>query len=126
MRVKPRVQRHGAPYGRPQKTYPNPKIQRRGAKPLAASRARFAQVDPAIVFNDVLPDLTESNDGFAWACCPFHDDNRPSFSVNLHTGWYRCFSTSCGEHGSNIVSFVGALLGFEPAEARSYLGAHYG
>lgn len=29
--------------------------------------------------------------------CPFHDENNPSFSVNLDTGYWKCFS--CGRGG---------------------------
>ena len=36
--------------------------------------------------------------------CPFHDDKRPgSFSVNLDSGAFRCFS--CGAAGGDILSF---------------------
>ncbi|NCU65795.1 hypothetical protein GWK50_08085 [Acidovorax sp. 210-6] len=82
--------------------------------------------EPALVFDDLLPDLREYSNGFGWACCPFHDDHNPSLCVNLETGWYKCHSSSCGAHGSNIVSFVGAHLGLEYREAREYLEEHYG
>ena len=105
----------------------------RKAKRPALQRARRAEsggqrrfVDPAVVFNDLLPDLAESNNDFAWACCPFHDDHKPSLSVNLRTGWYRCFSSSCGEAGGNIVGFVSALLALSPADARRHLERTYG
>ena len=91
-----------------------------------ALHAGRCTVDPGVVFKDLLPDLAESSNDFAWACCPFHNDRRPSFSVNLCTGWYRCYSTSCGVTGSNIVGFVSALLGFSTAEARKHLEATYG
>ena len=35
--------------------------------------------------------------------CPFHDDSRPSFSINLESGLYTCHA--CGESG-NIVTFI--------------------
>ena len=38
-----------------------------------------------------------------WACCPFHNEKTPSFSVNEQKGFYHCFG--CGEHG-DIISFV--------------------
>lgn len=101
-------------------------MPRRGAGSLSKSHTRWCAVDPAMVFNDVLLDIAESNNDFAWACCPFHNDKNPSFSVNLRTGWYRCFSTSCGQTGTNIVSFVSTLLGLSMADARLHTEARYG
>lgn len=39
----------------------------------------------------------------AWACCPFHNEKSPSFSVNRDRGFYHCFG--CGEHG-NAITFL--------------------
>jgi DNA primase len=39
--------------------------------------------------------------GHEWkACCPFHDEKSPSFSVNDSKGFYHCFG--CGAHGDVI------------------------
>lgn len=37
-----------------------------------------------------------------WACCPFHHEKTPSFSVNESKQFYYCFG--CGETG-NVISF---------------------
>ena len=41
----------------------------------------------------------------AWrsALCPFHDERRPSFRINVDTGGYRCFG--CGAHGGDVLDF---------------------
>jgi len=117
-RLKPAV-RHGA-------QAPRHAPPRRSTPPSRTGSSPYRYIDPSNVFTDLLPDLAESSNDFAWACCPFHDDHNPSFSVNLRTGWYRCFSSSCGVTGSNIGSFVGALLGLSPAEARRHLESTYG
>lgn len=48
------------------------------------------------------------------ACCPFHDEKTPSFTVSPHKGFYHCFG--CGEHGTAI-SFLMSYerLGFVEA-----------
>jgi len=46
-----------------------------------------------------LPSLkTNSSSGRGQALCPFHKDTKPSLSVNLQTGQFRCFG--CGRKGS--------------------------
>lgn len=40
------------------------------------------------------------------ACCPFHNEKTPSFSVNVAKGFYKCFG--CGESGDGI-AFVQKL-----------------
>jgi len=96
-----------------------------GSKRPSANSSRV-EIDPSVVFEDLLPDLAHCNNGFAWACCVFHNDNNPSLCVNVESGWYKCMSSNCGATGSNIVGFVSRLLGYEYAEARAYLEQHYG
>ena len=43
-------------------------------------------------------------------CCPFHEEQNPSFSINLETGKYICFSGKCGKKG-NLVSFISQMSG---------------
>lgn len=38
-----------------------------------------------------------------WACCPFHHEKTPSFSVNAGEGYYHCFG--CGVSG-DVLGFV--------------------
>lgn len=49
--------------------------------------------------------------------CPFHDDRKPSFSVDLKTGKFVCFA--CGKAG-NYVSFRAELDGTSNADACSF------
>lgn len=46
--------------------------------------------------------------------CPFHDDRKASFSVDLKTGKYTCFA--CGKSG-NYLNFVAELSGTSTGEA---------
>ena len=47
-------------------------------------------------------DLKKSGKNYQ-ACCPFHDEKTPSFTVNPDKQFFYCFG--CGEHG-NAINFV--------------------
>jgi len=49
------------------------------------------------------------------ACCPFHSEKTPSFSVNPSKGIYKCFG--CGEGGNSPVQFLMDLKGLTYPEA---------
>jgi hypothetical protein len=76
---------------------------------------------PADFYASQIENFNESDDDWAWGCCPFHDDHNPSFCMNLRTGWYACKSSNCGATGKSIVSFVSARDGFSVPEAIRFL-----
>ena len=96
------------------------------ASKRSSAHSSWVEIDPSAVYEDLLPDLAQGNNGFAWACCVFHDDNNPSLCVNVESGWYKCMSSNCGATGSSIVGFVSHLLECDYVEARNYLEQHYG
>ena len=49
-----------------------------------------------------------------WACCPFHHEKTPSFSINEADGFYHCFG--CGESG-DVIRLVQNLENVEFMEA---------
>lgn len=52
----------------------------------------------------VAPRVKLTRAGREWkACCPFHSEKSPSFTVNDDKGFYHCFG--CGAHG-DVVGFV--------------------
>lgn len=57
------------------------------------------------------------------ACCPFHSEKTPSFSVSPSKGIFKCFG--CGKAGS-AVTFVMEHEHLTYAEAIKYLGNKYG
>lgn len=66
------------------------------------------KIKSSINIKDVMMDhgvnLTDHSSGLkGTACCPFHNENNPSFSVDYVKGVYYCFS--CHEKG-DIFSFV--------------------
>ncbi|MFC6351250.1 DNA primase [Stenotrophomonas sp. CW117] len=54
------------------------------------------------------------------ACCPFHSERTPSFTVNPNKGFYHCFG--CGAHG-DVIRFVQEMTGVTFVEACEQLGA---
>lgn len=57
------------------------------------------------------------------ACCPFHDEKTPSFTVSPAKGFYHCFG--CGEHGTAL-SFLMKYDHMEFVEAVESLAAMLG
>ena len=57
------------------------------------------------------------------ACCPFHHEKTPSFSVSPSKAIYKCFG--CGKAGS-VISFVMEHEQMSYVEALKYLGHKYG
>lgn len=96
-------------------------------RPLHPARSYFdiSSLDPLPVYEQFVEDLRQSHDEWAWGCCPFHDDNNPSFSVNLSSGYFRCMSSSCGMKGS-LVGFVRAILNLDTRDAIRYLEENHG
>lgn len=57
------------------------------------------------------------------ACCPFHDEKTPSFSVTPAKGIYKCFG--CGKAG-DAIQFVMEIEGLNYIEAMKFLAGKYG
>src|SRR5579864_7096078 len=57
------------------------------------------------------------------ACCPFHHDKTPSFSVNQTKQFYHCFG--CGVHG-DAIDFLKEFSGFSFVEAIEQLAQSVG
>mgnify|MGYP000922318040 CR=1 FL=1 len=53
-----------------------------------------------------------------WACCPFHQEKTPSFSVNPDGQYFKCFG--CGK-GGDVFSFVMAMERMDFPEALNLL-----
>jgi len=58
------------------------------------------------------------------ACCPFHSEKTPSFSVNPARGTWHCFG-QCGD-GGNAATFFMKLKGIRFPEALEYLAGRVG
>lgn len=60
---------------------------------------------------------------YLWACCPFHDEKTPSFSITPDRGIYKCFG--CGKSGDTI-NFIMEHDGLNYIEAIRHLAKKYG
>ena len=57
--------------------------------------------------------LRKSGDVYK-ACCPFHDEPTPSFTVHTKTNHYHCLG--CGAHGDSVAFLMNYLqCGFKEA-----------
>ena len=56
----------------------------------------------------------EKKGGKFWACCPFHNEKTPSFTVNEDEGFFYCFG--CKESG-DVISFIMKYESCDFAEA---------
>jgi DNA primase len=57
------------------------------------------------------------------ACCPFHNEKSPSFTVSQDKQFYHCFG--CGEHG-NAITFLMEFDRLDFPDAIEELASHYG
>src|SRR5690348_17685881 len=72
----------------------------------------------------IAPSVKLIRAGREWkACCPFHNEKTPSFTVNDDKGFYHCFG--CGAHG-NAIDFVMNTEGLVFAEAVERLAGEAG
>ena len=79
--------------------------------------------DPSAYYEAHLDGLLRRGD-WASVCCPFHQDQRPSLSVNLKHGGYFCHA--CGASGGDVLDFHRGLTGMGFIEAAKALGAWEG
>lgn len=70
-----------------------------------------ANRDIVDVIRGYVPDLKKA--GKDWkACCPFHDEKSPSFTVSESKGFFWCYGCGAGkEYGNDAIGFVRAING---------------
>ena len=81
----------------------------------------LAKTDIVDIIDERVP-LKKSGANYM-ACCPFHKEKTPSFSVSLSKQFYHCFS--CGAHGSAI-GFLMEQQGMSFPDAVQYLADRAG
>jgi DNA primase len=72
----------------------------------------------------IAPSVKLLRAGREWkACCPFHNEKTPSFTVNDEKGFYHCFG--CGAHG-DAIRFLTDARGLQFMDAVKELAAKAG
>ncbi len=80
--------------------------------------------DRCTVYDIISPYVTLERRGRNyWGCCPFHNDKKPSFSLDPERGTYRCWS--CGQSG-DIFSFLQEYKHLSFTEAVNYVAEKAG
>lgn len=92
---------------------------------MAISRDTIDAVKARMEIDEVVGDYVslKKKGQNMWACCPFHDEKTPSFSIAPNKGFYKCFG--CGVSGDSI-DFVMELEGLTYPEAIRHLANKYG
>ena len=92
---------------------------------MAISKETIQRIqDQADVLEVVSDFVSLKKKGANWmACCPFHDEKTPSFTVSPSKGIYKCFG--CGR-GGDAISFVMEIESASYPEALRYLANKYG
>ena len=92
---------------------------------MALSRVTTEKVRERADIEDVVNDYVslKKRGQNLWACCPFHNEKSPSFSVSTVKQIYKCFG--CGKAGDPI-QFVMDIEGIGFQEAIKHLANKYG
>jgi DNA primase len=89
------------------------------------SQETLDRIHQSIEIADVVGDFVtlKKKGQYYMACCPFHNEKTPSFTVTPSKGIYKCFG--CGKAG-DAIQFVMDLEGLNYIEAMKFLGKKYG
>ncbi|MFL5730023.1 MAG: DNA primase [Cytophagaceae bacterium] len=92
---------------------------------MKISQETLDRIQQSIEIADVIGDFVtlKKKGQYYMACCPFHNEKTPSFTVTPSKGIYKCFG--CGKAG-DAIQFVMDLEGLNYIEAMKFLGKKYG
>ncbi len=81
------------------------------------------RADIVDVVQSYVPTLKKSGPSAWKACCPFHHEKTPSFTVNTDRQYFKCFG--CGK-GGDVFKFVMELENLDFTSAAEHLAHKYG
>src|SRR5436190_2308231 len=89
------------------------------------SKETIDKIHQSVEISDVISGFIplKKKGHYMMACCPFHNEKTPSFTVTPSKGIYKCFG--CGKAG-DAIQFVMEMEGLSYIEAMKYLAKKYG
>jgi DNA primase len=92
---------------------------------VSISKASIDAVKDKLEITEVIGDFVtlKRRGQNMWACCPFHNEKTPSFSVSPAKQFFKCFG--CGKAG-DAITFIEEIEGIGYLDAIKYLAAKYG
>jgi 5S rRNA maturation endonuclease (ribonuclease M5) len=75
-------------------------------------------IDVADVVRRLGIDAEPHRDGRLWALCPYHNDHKPSWSIDAKTGLHHCFSC---DKGGDIYALVMSSIGISFPGAKDFV-----
>lgn len=80
----------------------NPTLKKLSRKHLQIDEVKLVNITTSYYQNEFKVNKSTGNINVK---CPFHDDKKPSLSVDLQSGAFNCHSPACGVHGTNIIGY---------------------
>lgn len=92
---------------------------------MKISKETLDHIHQSIEIVDVISDFValKKKGHYYTACCPFHNEKTPSFTVTPGKGIYKCFG--CGQAG-DAIKFVQDMEGLSYMETMKYMARKYG
>src|SRR5436190_10458647 len=89
------------------------------------SKETIDKIHQSVEIVDVLSDFIslKKKGHYYMACCPFHNEKTPSFTITPAKGIYKCFG--CGKSG-DAIQFVMEMEGLNYIETMKYFAKKYG
>jgi len=92
---------------------------------MSLSKETIDQIKERMDITEVVSDFVslKKKGQNLWACCPFHNEKSPSFSVSPNKQFFKCFG--CGKAG-DAITFIEEIEGLSYIESLKFLAGKYG
>jgi DNA primase len=92
---------------------------------MSLSKETIDQIKERMDITEVVSDFVslKKKGQNLWACCPFHNEKSPSFSVSPNKQFFKCFG--CGKAG-DAITFIEEIEGLSYIDSLKFLAGKYG